>query len=242
MDTTKRLLERIDEELDRIPTFWSGLSMVGDKEKFPQWRQNVWDYLESFDEEYESKYREDFNAIWQLADMRIPPDGIWEKDCFMESFHLLHKVRSELLLSDRLMSFQPVLKNYIRTSSLRECSDDEIADLIKGLENICAAENASTVELAVHGRKVAAACAKRISGHLKLRPTNQAATLNDYLNLIEGHLIRRGQGYIASYLRLLQSCGNISAHEIDSELTLIDRHAILGASVRMLQYASSLPQ
>ena len=242
MDTTKRLLEKIDEELDRIPMFWSGLSMVGDK-KFEQWHQNVLELLGSFDESYESKYYEEFDGIWRLADIPgMASDGIWEKDSFMESIHLLHKVRFELLQSDRLMSFQPVLKNYIRTSSLRECSDDEIADLIKGLENICAAENASTVELAVHGRKVAAACAKRISGHLKLRPTNQAATLNDYLNLIEGHLIRRGQGYIASYLRLLQSCGNISAHEIDSELTLIDRHAILGASVRMLQYAWSLPQ
>lgn len=222
-----------------MPQFWN--LAVGD-EKFDQWRENVKDILERFDESYGAEYYDAFSNIWRFVDVLEEVSGdVWQNE-FWESSRLLNSIKFELLQSDRLVSLQPVFKNYIRLSSLSECSDKELARLIKGLEDICTAEDPSIANLARHGRIIAEECAERIYHHLEQHPSIPPIKrdFNDQVKAITSPLNRGNHGYIISYLKLLQSCGNTAGHAGKWELTLIDGHAILSASVRVLEYAGSL--
>lgn len=241
--STQRLLEQVDRLLDGAGVFRSsGIYVVGD-EQFHQWYGSVLQLLEEFDGElYGGVYHTKFLEIWQhmsLIDKDI--DYRWQ-DEFWESFDLLNKVRSELFQSATFLSLQPILNHYIRLSSLGECSDSELKTLLTKLENICAAEDVSIPDLARHGRIIAEVCVNRVYHHLVEHPSLSSIKLdfNGRLREITGPLNLRDEGHIVSYLRLLQSCGNIADHPTNSELMLLDGHAVLSASIRLLEYAYSL--
>ncbi|MFM7823121.1 MAG: hypothetical protein ACKPB3_05020, partial [Bacteroidota bacterium] len=59
------------------------------------------------------------------------------------------------------------------------------------------------------------------------------------IKTIANPLRENNKAYLLSYLRLLQSCGNMAVHDLDKRLTDMDIVAILVAVVRLAQDASS---
>jgi hypothetical protein len=96
----------------------------------------------------------------------------------------------------------------------------------------------SVDSIATFGRKVCELYADKILIRFSLNPP-QPSNLDAKIKTFSPLLLNSTKSYILSYIRLLQACGNIAAHQINNSLSEYDMAAISIAIIRVHQFLLS---
>lgn len=114
--------------------------------------------------------------------------------------------------------------------------DSNARQILEELLQLAASPNARADSIASKGRVFAEQTCGQI--FKQFFPGQSCPdSLNPRLALIQQEINKRKQGWVVSYLRLLQACGNSALHDFPVPLNLTDAAAVVVSAIRVAEYA-----
>lgn len=144
------------------------------------------------------------------------------------------KIESQNLIDNNLFSALVLEFDNLEYSNINA----EVKNTIIQFVNLINTPNINLVSIAITGRKVCEQLLMQVTIDLNIK-VEPYFTLNNAIHSISPNLLTNKKPYILSYLRLLQSCGNVAAHSVNSNLAVHDVVAISISIIRICQSVSS---
>jgi hypothetical protein len=120
-----------------------------------------------------------------------------------------------------------------KVNDFPELIQKEMSDLL----SVSSINSVSIKSIAISGRIIAEIVSEKLIEYWYPEKMEENLTLNSMIGIFQFKLMKE-RSYILSYLRLLQSCGNMTAHNNRNSLNTADASAIVISTIRVAEFIS----